>query len=111
MCRLPAPTTEAEELARLQQRAAKGDARAQLNLGTAYAEGKFGLKIDKKKALYYLSLSAEQCDANAQFNLGFLYYHGDGTERDVGEALRLFELAATQGHQQAQEALAILKGA
>ena len=37
----------------------------------------------------------------AQFKLGSLYWSGTGTEKDVGHALKLFQLAADVGHMQA----------
>lgn len=48
---------------------------------------------------------AEQGDAEAQFNLGKCYYHGDGVNRDLKEAVYWFRKAAEQGHVKAQEAL------
>ena len=65
--------------------------------------------MDKKKAFKYHSLASEQGDAKAQYNCGVMYYNGYGVERDVEEALRLFELAAAQGFKQAQDVLADLK--
>ena len=41
-------------------------------------------------------------DADAQFSLGERHYNGDGVERDRDEAVRLWRLAAEQGHADAQ---------
>ena len=38
-----------------------------------------------------------------------MYYKGNGFERDVEEAIRLWGLAAAQGFQQAQDVLAEYK--
>jgi len=42
---------------------------------------------------------AEQGDAKAQFDLGLMYKYGLGVERDYGEAVRWFRLAAGQGNE------------
>ena len=42
----------------------------------------------------------------AQTNLGVLYADGTGVRRNVKEAVRLFRLAAGQGHARAQNKLA-----
>ena len=60
--------------------------------------------MDKKKALKYCTMAADNGHAAAQYNCGNMYYNGEGVERDVEEALRWFDLAATQDHQQAQQA-------
>ena len=44
-------------------------------------------------------------DADAQFSLGERYYNGDGVDRDDEEAVRLWRLAAEQGHVDAQARL------
>ena len=41
-----------------------------------------------------------------QFNLGFCYYNGQGVAQDHGEAKRLWQLAAKQGHADAKKQLA-----
>ena len=56
-------------------------------------------------------MAAENGLAEAQFQCGLLYYHGEGVERDIGEAHRYFELAANQGREDAQHNLAVLRGA
>ena len=50
--------------------------------------------MDKKKALKYFKLASEQGDVDAQFHSGLMYIKGDGVEQDVGEALKIWELAA-----------------
>jgi hypothetical protein len=42
----------------------------------------------------------------AQFNLGFMFQRGIGVAQDIGEALRLYALAAAQGDQDAKHCLA-----
>ena len=60
--------------------------------------------MDKSAAL--LDEAADGGDAEAQFALGLLNLLGRGVDRNLGEALKLFRLAAEQGDAQAE----ILKG-
>jgi TPR repeat protein len=39
----------------------------------------------------------------AQYNLGWAYEHGEGTVKDIVKATKWYNLAAKQGHIQAQE--------
>ena len=45
---------------------------------------------------------AEQGYADAQFEMGLMYKHGDSVPKDNKEAMKLFKLAAEQGHSGAQ---------
>ncbi len=45
--------------------------------------------------------------AGGQYNLGVCYANGQGVERDIGEAVRLWRLAAAKGNEGAIKALAI----
>jgi len=56
--------------------------------------------MDKSAAL--LDEAAEDGDAEAQFSLGLLYLLGRGVECNLGEALKLFRLAADQDDAQAE---------
>ena len=47
-------------------------------------------------------MAAKQGYAEAQCCCGAMYYTGDGVERDLDEAQKFWELAAAQGHEQAQ---------
>ena len=60
--------------------------------------------MDKSAAL--LDEAADGGDGEAQFALGLLNLLGRGVDRNLGEALKLFRLAAEQGDAQAE----ILKG-
>jgi len=53
-----------------------------------------------------LSDAADGDDAGAQFAMGLCYLLGRGVDKNLGEALKLFRLAAGQGDAQAE----ILKG-
>ena len=55
----------------------QGHAKAQYNLGVAYANGE-GVLQDYKTAVKWYILSAEQGNAKAQYNLGIMYDNGQG---------------------------------
>src|SRR5713226_6450356 len=77
----------ADELDDLKARAAKGDAKAQVSLGTMYATGQ-GVPQDYGEAVKWLRLAATQGLAAAQFNLGFMSYWGRGVLQDYAEAVK-----------------------
>ena len=47
--------------------------------------------------------------ADAQHNLGYMYYNGCGVEKDVDEAVKWLNKAATQGHSGAKSALKMIQ--
>ncbi|MDE2906976.1 MAG: SEL1-like repeat protein, partial [Acidobacteriota bacterium] len=49
-----------------------------------------------------LRAAAEQGEAEAQYRLGLAYQRGDGVPRNRAEGARWLELAADQGHVEAQ---------
>jgi len=57
-CRARAATSETEQMCRLQKQVDKGDAEAQLHLGSAYREGKYGLKKNTKRMFHLYNLAA-----------------------------------------------------
>ena len=52
-----------------------------------------------------LVLAVDQGHADAQYNLGWCYHKGNGVAKDIGETVRLYQLAAKQGHVWAQHNL------
>ena len=48
---------------------------------------------------------AEQGDADAQYCLGCMYGRGQGVPEDYEETTKWLELAAEQGHEEAQDEL------
>ena len=89
------------------ERAERGDAGAQFNLGVRYANGR-GVLQDNKEAVKWYRLSAEQGDAIAQCNLGGMYNEGQGVPQDYKEAIKYFRLSAEQGNADAQMVLEAL---
>jgi TPR repeat protein len=77
--------------------AAKGDAKAQSNLGVMYRDGQ-GVAQNFADALRWFRLAAAQGDATAQSNLGVLYAKGDGGTQDFVRAHMWFDLSAGSGH-------------
>jgi hypothetical protein len=69
-----------------QKAADQGYAKAQSNLGIAYAFGKGVLK-DDKKAVYWYQKAADQGQAKTQFNLGVKYAFGKGVLKDDKQAV------------------------
>ena len=114
---------EAERLIELRLRAAdQGNTDAQYSLGVMYANGKGGVE-DVAEAARLFRLAADQGHAEAQFSLGVMheigkrvedsetakvtaaranltgmYEMGKGIPTDLAEAVRLYRLAADQGH-------------
>jgi TPR repeat protein len=56
------------------------------------------------------TLSANQGVAQAQYNLAVCYHHGTGVDRNEREAMRLYRLAADQGHTAAEQELSDAEG-
>ncbi len=75
--------------------AEQGHARAQFNLGVAYANGR-GVPQDHAEAVKWYRLAAEQGYALAQLNLGALYANGQGVPQDSVQAHMWFYLAASR---------------
>jgi len=87
-----------------QQRAEKGDAEAQYNLGVMYARGE-GVDQDNAEALNWYNKAAKQGVAEAQVSLGVAYNTGVGVAKNGTEALQWFRIAAGQGNAFAQFSL------
>jgi TPR repeat protein len=97
----------ATELRLTRPLAAKGNARAQFNLGVMYGTGQ-GVAQDYQEAIRWYRLAAAQGNADAQDNLGMMYSRGRGVAQDDKEAVRWFRLAAAQGYADAQYKLSVM---
>ena len=69
-----------------------------------YYDGK-GTDIDKQKAFELFLKAAKLGQICAQYNLGLKYENGDGTEKNMGEAIYWYKKSAYQGDQDAQNKL------
>ena len=85
----------------LQQKAERGDAAAQYELGLAYANGK-DVPRDYKEAVKWVRMAAEQGNAKAQYTMALCYAKGVGVPQDYKEAAKWVRLAAEQGDVAAQ---------
>lgn len=88
--------------------AARADARAQVLVGTGYAENVAGYPRNYAEAARVFRLAANQGNAVAQMSLGRMNFYGQGAEFDQQEALRLFRLSANQGQAGAQNLLGVM---
>ena len=66
----------------LREKAEKGDATAQSDLGAMYAAGD-GVAKDEAEAVKWWRKAAEQGDALAQYNLGNMYADGRGVPKNA----------------------------
>ena len=105
----------ATELKLLRPLAERGNALAQLRLGTMYFSGPLvqgvGIRRDYAEAARWFRKAAEQGNALAQIGLGLLYAKGEGVSQNYAEAFRWFRNAAEQGHAVAQGALGAMYAA
>jgi TPR repeat protein len=76
---------------------ALGNNAATHNLAVAYSDGRHGLKVDKKKAVSLYLIAAKAGFAPSQNNLGWMYYKGEGTVKNLPEAIYWVTRAAEQG--------------
>ncbi|MGE0282438.1 MAG: tetratricopeptide repeat protein [Rhodospirillaceae bacterium] len=98
---------ETMTIKQLEEQSAKGDARAQAELGSRYARGA-GVKTDMKKAVALFEQGAKKGDATAQFFLGTAFDMGAGVEKNQVQAARWFQRAAEQNHAGGQYALGVM---
>jgi TPR repeat protein/chromosome segregation ATPase len=90
------------EVEKLRARAEQADVEAQNALGSAYNEGKSGLKQDYAEALKWFRRAAEKNFAPAQYNLAIAYELGHGVPADERQAFKYYLAAAEQGFGAAQ---------
>lgn len=82
-----------------------GDNYAKANLAFAYYNNGSAPRSDIEKAIsLFTQLANENNDSDAQFTLGEIYYWG-GSDDEKKQAKKWWELAAKQGHMEAQSRL------
>jgi localization factor PodJL len=102
------PVTESPAAAlALREQAEAGNAVAQYELATRYAEGRLMVR-DFKLAADWYEKAAVRGLGPAQYRLGSLYEKGIGVSRDLARAREWYEKAANQGHSHAMHNLAVL---
>ena len=93
---------EVRKVLRYVERADKGEAEAQFNLGRCYAQGE-GVEKDLARAFSWYRKAAEQGHPVAQLMLARCYADGDGVVKDQAEAYAWFTLAAPTSDQAGKE--------
>ncbi|WP_249122700.1 DUF2971 domain-containing protein [Pseudoalteromonas sp. M8] len=89
------------------EKAQRGDADAQCNLGLMYINGQ-GVAQSDEKAVEYYQLAAKQGNARGQCNLGVMYAQGKGVAQSDEKAIKYYQLAAEQGNARAQCNLGVM---
>ena len=74
-----------------------GDAHSLHELGVYYNSGYKDIKQDKNKAFDYFLRAAKLGFAGSQNNVGWHYYKGEGTEKNLSEAIYWITRAVEQG--------------
>jgi localization factor PodJL len=87
--------------------AANGDAAAQFELASRYADGR-DIARDSKLAVLWFDKAAKQGLAPAQYRLGTLYEKGLGVERNEAAAMDWYRRAADSGNIRAMHNLAVM---
>ncbi|MGA7949445.1 MAG: tetratricopeptide repeat protein, partial [Thiobacillaceae bacterium] len=88
----------------LYQRAKRGDARAELEMGRRYAQGD-GVIKNPKEAAQWFAKAARQGSAEAQYQLGLALLAGEGVVQDFNAAFGWIEKPAKKGYAPAQNTL------
>ena len=108
-CRDPMGISSEEYIEKMKERVAAGDAEAIYNLGGYYDRGRYGLRRNTAKALK-LYLRAGELGYAAGYNKsGYVYYTGQGVERDAKKGQYFWELAAMGGNVYARHNLGCLE--
>jgi len=90
--------TKVKSIASLKSNAEKGDAKAQYQLGVAYAKGGKGVKKANKTAIAWLEKAALQNHIGAQLELSGLYSRVGIALRDYEKSYQWIEQAACKGN-------------
>jgi len=90
------------EIAWLRHLADAGNTDAQLQLGLAYRDGRYGLVPDPRAGLHWLTAAGRGGNAYAADAAGNAYATGHGTRQDMQQALHWWQLAADGGNADAQ---------
>ncbi len=97
-----------DPLEEVRQRAERGDANAQLQLGAAYASGNDNLQ-NYTEAVKWLTRSAEQGNVTAATSLGAFYWAGRGVTQGYVDAYVWSAIAEAEGDEASSYRVTILK--
>ena len=96
-CRTTLPADDASQIAMVQKRVDKEDAKAINYLGGQYYHGRLGLAKDVPRAIELYTKAAELGALKAHYHLGIVYYTGDGVEEDRPRVIHHWQQAAMLG--------------
>ena len=98
LCRMPAPQSTREELARVRRHVENEVPEAITVLGDAYREGDcFGIVKSDKKAAKLYKRAVELGSVSAMRDLAVMYHLGHGVKLDKKKATQLSHMAADRG--------------
>lgn len=83
------------------------DPRPMFELSKIYADKKLPI-YDLKKSFEWSLMASKLGHIQSQAGLGIKYYYGDGTEKDLNEAIKWYTLSANEGFENSQYALGII---
>ena len=86
----------------LSRMAQAGEPDAQLQLGLAYRDGRYGLAQDQKTGLYWIKQAALHANSYAEDAVGLAYARGQGTQADPHLASQWLQKAIHDGNRQAR---------
>jgi tetratricopeptide (TPR) repeat protein len=93
-----------EALAWFGKAAQQGNAPAQINVGSLFANG-MGVSVDYAQAVAWYTRAAEQGNPQGQTDAGFMLASGRGVSQDYKKAAEWFRKAAEQGYAPAEDYL------
>jgi len=88
--------------------AAKGNARAQFDLGLMYARGE-GVQQNEREAFHWFHKAARNNHTEAKFYMGLSFEQGRGVKKQAQLARYWFKLASKAGHRKAIAHLASIE--
>jgi TPR repeat protein len=94
-------------IAALKQQAESGDARAEVELGVAYASGD-GVPVDAQEAVRWFQKAADQGDAAGEYSLSEMFLTGRGVNADFTQGLKWLRKSAEHGDPRGQFNLAAI---
>jgi hypothetical protein len=98
---------EGTDVARIRNRADRGDSIAQYEMALRYADGE-GVPLNYRDAMAWFAKAAANGNDNGQWKLGLGYIKGIGVPLDERKAVACFKRAANHGDIRAQSALSDL---
>lgn len=89
------------------EKAQKGDAEAQFQLGLCYYNGENGAEEDNDQAFAWFSKAGSQGHADAIYYIGNCYNGGYGVEKDYNKAIEYYHQAVNKGSNKAMNKIGL----